>query len=187
VNLLEHPRVLLLLIAWGIFAGIAITWMARYRLVLMLNLPRSVEQAKSPWRRLWLKEVAFPLFLVVACAFLVAAYAYVPYLILQIAFTCTKCSLGREALWTSGLSSLAPILAYLPHARKARRAYRAFHTMLCPSCGRVNDRPLFSEHHKYFAVCGFAAKMVDGGYACRWCMTPLRFPKTETGRISERR
>jgi len=174
MKLLEYPGLFLLLVGWGIVVGAAAAAAAWYRVSLNLHLPRMIEQAPSPWQRLFFRP-GYEVYIVVCFALLGAAYVYVPYLFLKVTFACTKCPLGREALWTVGVSSLAPLLPYFPRSRRRRRRYLTAHTATCSNCGRINDRPLFPKHHKYFAVCGFAAKIVDAGYACRWCDTPLHF------------
>jgi len=175
MKLLTYPGLFVLLIGWGLLVGLAFAAAAWYRVIVALKLPRTIERARTQWMKFLLRQ-GHNVYIVGCLWLLGSAYVLVPYLFLQWTFGCKRCPFGREALWTVGLASLLPVLLYLPRARRRRRVYVATHTATCGRCGRVNDRPTFAGHHQYFVLCGFAAKMVDGGYACRWCAAPLRFP-----------
>jgi hypothetical protein len=112
------------------------------------------------------------------------AYWWLPTALASALFGLGGAQVGSAPQQLVGFASCFPLATGLLRQWRWTRCYRAQHTAACPRCRRVNDRPQFPGHHRYYVVCGYAAILEGDRYLCRWCQTPLAFPRLQGGAVA---
>lgn len=175
-QILQNTGALVFLIAWGFAVGTFIAWKGARQLEAMVTLARIAEQGEAERSGPAAFKSAYLMYLLATVAVAGVAYAWFPNVLVAILFGLGKEQVGYAPLQIVGLASFFPLTAGAIHQRRWRRRYRAAHTINCPRCGRINDRPHFPGHHRYSVICGYAAILDGDRHLCRWCQTLLTFP-----------
>jgi hypothetical protein len=175
--LLQHTGALGFLIVWGLAAGGYIAWRGARQLQIAVTLAKIVEAREAGRATGVAFKSAFAANLLGTLVLMAVALGWLPLLLTDLLFGLGRPAVGYAPLQVVAMASFFPLLAGAIYRRRWRRRYRGLHTADCPRCGRVNDRPHFPEHHRYPVVFGYAAVIDGDRHLCRWCQTPLTFPR----------
>ncbi len=176
-QILQNTGATAFLIVWGFLVGAFIAWKGAKQLDAMVTLARIADNQESDRSGPAAFKSAYVTYLLGTVIAAVVAYGWLPNVLAEWLFGLGKDKVGYAPLQVAALASTLPLAVGAVYQWRWRRRYRAAHTAYCPKCGRINDRPHFPGHHRYTVVCGYAAIMDGDRFLCRWCHTPLTFPR----------
>jgi hypothetical protein len=178
-GLYAHTGAFVFLTGWGLFVGALVAWKGAKHLETVIALARVAEQGEGRHSGPAAFKSAYLAYLLTSLAVVGAAYAWLPSVLASFLFGLGTEQVGYAPLQLVVCASFLPLAAGALHQRRWRRRYRAEHVIGCPKCGRLNDRPRFPGHHRYFVISGYAAILDGDRTLCRWCQTPLAFPRLQ--------
>ncbi len=176
-QILQNSGATAFLIAWGLLVGTFIAWKGAKQLDAMVTLARIADHQETGRSGPAAFKSAYVTYLLGTLILAVVAYGWLPNVLADWLFGLDKDTVGYAPLQVAALASTFPLAVGAIYQWRWRRRYRATHTVNCPKCGRINDRPHFPGHHRYTVVCGYAAILDGDRHLCRWCQTPLTFPR----------
>jgi hypothetical protein len=158
-QLFEQTGALLFLIGWGFAVGGLIVYKGAKQAETMVTLAKMAERQEGGQAGPAAFKSALLAYLATSLAFVVAAYAWLPGVLVSFLFGIGKETIGYAPLQVVVCASFFPLAAGAVYQRRWRRRYRAEQTAHCPQCGRLNDRPHFPGHHRYQVVCSYASRI----------------------------